>query len=254
MIALLARPSLRARVRASLGEQRCIVAHGHADLRQLAPKADALVVEAREASRAIDVVRRIRHEHPLLPIIVIGGRETPNLRVPPTVSDEAVLAELEVHLRRPNTLSHLAGAPSALRALSKDYLENEAIRPALRRLLALALTTSPPPRTVNRLAQLLGCAPSTIRRQWRQSVNPSGLQRPKDLLDWLVLLNAVSTKRPGLNWRVVAASIGTHERTLSRLAVRLTGDTLASLYSRGGPQLFDRFAQSLDDSFCAILS
>ena len=132
-------------------------------------------------------------------------------------------------------------------------MNNEAIPAPLRRLLTCALTSVPPPRTVQELARLLHSHPSTIRRHWRQGVNSHGIQRVKDLLDWIVLLNALSAKRPGLGWRFVARGIGTHESALKRLAVRLTGDTLGSVGSAGADRLLKRFAESLEASFCVRL-
>ena len=133
-------------------------------------------------------------------------------------------------------------------------MRNESIPATLRRLLGCALTSVPPPRRVEHLARLLHSDPSTIRRHWRRGVNSHGIQRVKDLLDWLVLLHALFAKRPGRSWRFVATSIGIHERTLSRLALRLTGDTLGCVGSAGPERLLRRFADSLAESFCTELS
>ena len=140
-----------------------------------------------------------------------------------------------------------------LRALGEDCMTNESIPAPLRRLLSCALTSVPPPRTVQHLARLLHSDPSTIRRHWRRGVNSHGIQRVKDLLDWIALLHALSAQHPNLSWRCVARSIGTHESTLRRLADRCAGDTLGSLGSNGVEQLFERFATALGDSFCPIL-
>lgn len=148
----------------------------------------------------------------------------------------------------------LAGPPesaSAFRALAEEYTGNDAIPVPLRRLLTCALTSVPPPRTVKRLAHLPNSDPSTIRRHWRRGVNSHGIQRIKDLLDWLVLLRALAAKRPGLSWRLVATRVGTNERTLRRLAVRLTGDTLGAVGVAGAERPFEHFAESLAASFCA---
>lgn len=130
-------------------------------------------------------------------------------------------------------------------------MRNESIPSPLRRLLSCALTSVPPPRTVQHLARLLHSDPSTIRRHWRRDVNSQGIQRVKDLLDWIFLLHALSEKRPDRSWRCVAKSIGTHESTLSRLADRCTGDTLGSLNSEDAERLLERFATALGDSFRA---
>ena len=140
-----------------------------------------------------------------------------------------------------------------LRALGEGCMKNESIPAPLRRLLSCALTSVPPPRTVQHLARLLHSDPSTIRRHWRRGVNSHGIQRVKDLLDWIALLHVLSAKHPNLSWRYVAKSNGTHESTLRRLADRCAGDTLGSLASHGVEQLFERFATALGDSICANL-
>ena len=132
-------------------------------------------------------------------------------------------------------------------------MRNEVIPPSVRHLLTCALSTAPPPRTVQHLARLVNSDPSTIRRHWRRGVNSHGIHRVKDLLDWVVLLHAISAKRPGLSWRCVARRIGTHESTLRRLADRCAGDTLGFLGSEGAERLLERFAKALRDSFCAKL-
>ena len=141
-----------------------------------------------------------------------------------------------------------------LRALGEGCMRNESIPSPLRRLLSCALTSVPPPRTVQHLARLLHSDPSTIRRHWRRGVNSHGIRRVKDLLDWIVLLYVVSVKRPHSSWQFVAKRIGMHERTLRRIAVRLTGDTLGALVAAGREQLLERFADSLAESFCTELS
>ena len=140
-----------------------------------------------------------------------------------------------------------------LRALAEDCMRDETIPPSVRGLLASALSTAPPPRTVRHLARLIHADPSTIRRHWRRGVNSRGIQRVKDLLDWLVLLRAVSLKGSGLSWRLVSEGIGAHESTLRRRAERLAGDTLGSLGSLGADRLLECFTETLRESFCAQL-
>ena len=132
-------------------------------------------------------------------------------------------------------------------------MRNKVIPPPVRHILTCALSTVPPPRMVQHLARLVHSDPSTIRRHWRRGVNSHGIQRVKDLLDWLVLLQALSSKRPDQSWRCVARSIGTHESTLSRIADRCVGDTLGSLGSTGAERLLERFTEALEESFCAKL-
>jgi len=199
-------------------------------------------------------LREIRQEHPFLPAILVTDQDSADLPALESILVEAVLFQHQIAARLPAALRRSAGLAFALRALGEDYMRNVAIPAPLRRLLSCALTSVPPPRTVQHLAHLLRSDPSTIRRYWRRSVNSHGIQRIKDLLDWLVLLRALSAKRPGLSWRFVATIIGTHERTLRRLAKRLTDDTLGALAAAGAERLLEHFADSLAESFCAKLS
>ena len=254
MVVVLASASTWADVQAVAGDRRCLLAQDHDELLRLAGDADAVVIEAETLPPILRVIRRVNRDHPLLPVILIIEPGSADLRHLASVSVEAVLFPHQIAARLPAALRRSAEMVSRLRALGEEYMRDESIPAPLRRLLGCALTSVPPPRTVQHLARLLHADPSTIRRYWCRGVNSGGIQRIKDLLDWLVLLRAVSAKHPGLSWRLVAKDMGTHERTLRRLAVRLTGDTLGFLGSVGASQLFARFREALEESFCAKLS
>lgn len=250
MIAVLASPRARRSIRTAVGEDRCTMARGHHELRRLAADAEAVVVEAREAASVAEVLKGIKQQHPFVPIIVISGEEPTNVQTLASVSVEAVLFEREIMTCLASALQS-AETTVGFRALGQQCLENEAVPVPLRRVLVCALTSAPPPRTVEGLAHIVYSDPSTLRRQWRRGVNSHGIERLRDLLDWLLLINAVSAKRPGLSWRLVARRMGTYESTLRRLAARLADDTLGSLHSLGAERLLERFAAALAESFCA---
>ena len=251
MIAVLASASAWTDIQAVAGNHRCILARDQDELLRLAGDVDVVVIEAENLLPILRVVRHINRDHPLLPVILITEPGSADLRHLASVSVEAVLLRHQIAARLPVALRSSAGMVFRLRALGEDCMRNESIPAPLRRLLSCALTSVPPPRTVQHLARLLHSDPSTIRRHWRRGVNSHGIQRVKDLLDWIALLHALSAKHPNLSWRCVAKSIGTHESTLRRLAGRCAGDTLGSLGSNGVEQLFERFATALGDSFCA---
>ena len=250
MIAVLASPSVWADVQVVACGRRCILARNHDELLRVSGEADAVVLEAQHLLPVVGTVREINRVHPLLPVILVTEQDSADLGRLTSVSVEAVLFQHQITARLPAALKRSAGTAFALRAQAEDCMTNEALPAPLRRLLACALPAVPPLRTVQRLALLVNSDPSTIRRHWRRGVNSHGIQRVKDLLDWIVLLHAVSAKRPGLSWRCVARGIGTHQTTLRRLAARLTGDTLGSLASVGAERLLDRFADILAESFC----
>jgi len=251
MIAVLASASAWADIRAVAGDRRCILAHDHDEVLRLASNADAVVLQAEDLLPVLSVVRDIGRDHPLLPVILITEQTSANLRHLIAVSVEAVLFQHQIVARRPVALEKSVGATVGLRALAEACLRNEKIPPSLRHLLTCALSTAPPPLKVQHLARLVNSDPSTIRRHWRRGVNPHGIQRVKDLLDWIVLLHAISAKGPGLSWQCVARGLGTHESTLRRVADRCAGETLGSLGSAGADRLLERFTKALGDSFCA---
>ncbi|MXX55058.1 MAG: hypothetical protein F4106_04660 [Gemmatimonadetes bacterium] len=211
------------------------------------------MLEAEDLPPVLGVLRVITREHPLLPVILVIEQGSPDLQRLASITVEAVLFRHQIVARLPAALKSSVGTTAGVRALAEAYIRNEAIAPSVRRLVTCALTAVPPPRTVQHLARLLNSDPSTVRRHWRRGVNSHGIQRVKDLLDWLVLLYAASVKRPHLSWQLVAERIGTHEKTLRRLAARLTGETLGSVGSAGPERLLRRFADSLAESFCAEL-
>ena len=254
MIAVLASTSTAADVVKVVGGRRCILAGDRGELLHLAGDANAVVFEAPEIQPAIGFLRDITLENPFLPVVLITEQGPDNLKALASVSVEAVLFRHEIVTRLPSALGMSVGIALRLRRMAAGCMKNEAIPAPSRRLLACALTSVPPPCTVQHLARLLNSDPSTIRRHWRCGVNAHGIQRVKDLLDWLVLVHAVSEKRPGLSWRIVAGGMGLHERTLRRLAVRLTGNTLSSVASAGADRLLERFAESLEETACAKLS
>lgn len=254
MIAVLASASVWADVQAVAGDRRCILARDQDELLRLAGDADAVVLEADNLAPFPRVVRLINRDHPLLPVILIIEQDSVDLRHLASVSVEAVLCQHQIAARLPAALKSSAEMAFRLRRLGEECMRNESIPASLRRLLGCALTSVPPPRTVQHLACLLHSDPSTIRRHWRRGVNSHGIQRVKDLLDWIALLHALSVKTPSLSWRSVANGMETHDRTLRRLAVRLTGDTLRSVDAAGTKRLLERFADSLQGTFRARAS
>lgn len=254
MVAVLSSPSAYADIQVVARDHRCILVRSQHELLRLASDADALVLETNDIQSVLSVLRAMTREHPLLPVILVSEQGSPDLQCLASIPVEAVLFRHQILARLPAVLNSSVGVTAGVRTLAEACITNEAIPAPTRRLLTCALTVVPPPRTVQHLARLLNFHPSTIRRHWRRGVSSHGIQRVKDLMDWLVLLYAVSVKRPHSSWQFVAERIGTHERTLRRLAARLTGETLGSVGSAGPERLLRRFADSLAESFCAELS
>ena len=209
MIAVLASPRTWADVQAAVGDRhRCILVREQDELPRIAGDAVALVLETSDPEPVPGGLRNIRQRYPFLPVILIIEQESSGLHALASVAVEAVILQHQIVARLPAALRRCAGLTFALRALWEEYMSNEAISLPLRHLLTCVLTSVPPPLTVQHLARLLHFDPSTIRRHWSRGVNSHGIQRIKDLLDWIVLLRALSAKRSGLSWRFVAKSIG----------------------------------------------
>ena len=253
MIAVLASASAWAEIQAVAGGRRCIRARDQDELLRLGGDVDAVVIEAENLLPVLGVVRDINRDHPLLPVILITEQNSVDLRHLASVSVEAILGQHQIAARLPVALKSSAEMAFRLRRLGEEYMRNELIPASLRPLLGCALTSVPPPRRVQQLARLLHSDPSTIRRHWRRDVSSHGIQRVKDLLDWIMLLHALSAKRPNQTWQCLAKSMGIHKSTLSRLADRCAGDTLGSLNSYGAERLLERFAETLGASFCGKL-
>ena len=214
MIVVLASASARAEIQSVAGGRRCIRARDRDELLRLGADVDAVVIEAENLLLVLGVVRHIDRDHPRLPVILITEQNSVDLRHLASVSVEAVLSQHQIAARLSAVLKSSAEIAFRLRRLGEECMRSELIPAPLGRLLSCALTSVLPPRRVQHLARLLHTDPSTIRRHWRRDVNSQGIQRVKDLLNWVILLHALSAKRPERSWRFVAKRIGTHERTL----------------------------------------
>ena len=72
-------------------------------------------------------------------------------------------------------------------------------------------------------AQLADVSRRALQSQWKSAVGGRAAWRLEDVLDWILLLEAVFRKENRRNWLEVAAELGVHERTLARYARRLVG-------------------------------
>jgi hypothetical protein len=111
----------------------------------------------------------------------------------------------------------------------------------LRDALALACEHGRPIRTVEKLAAAAGCDRRTLWAHWKQSAGQRTALRLQDFLHWLLLLRASHRKCATRPWAQVAAEIGVHPHTLSRLARQLTGISLRELSDFGHAPLAARF-------------
>lgn len=94
--------------------------------------------------------------------------------------------------------------------------------PTVRRAALTALRVSQPVRTVSELAMVVGRHRTTLSRDWNISQH-RGIHRLEDFVDWILLVDALGTKRDGQPWSDVATGLRVHERSLNRTARRLLG-------------------------------
>lgn len=191
------------------------------------------------------------------PVVLVTTRDADNARhlKDVTVGEVVWLHEVERELW-----------PAVQRAASQASLHDVAalvegltsMPPTLREALGYACRSRTPVRSVTALAQATNCRRSTLWYHWRRAVRADASLRLEDFLDWLLVLHALGRKGPDRAWPKVAEELGVHERTLGRLARRLTGLPLQDL-NLGGPaaamELFrERMLHPLirehDETFC----
>lgn len=91
--------------------------------------------------------------------------------------------------------------------------------PVLGTALRILCERRPPPTSVAALARAAAVPERTLRYHWRKAL---GAVHLKQLLDWIVLLRALEEgHRRG--WPSTAGWLGLDERTLDRIALRLSG-------------------------------
>jgi hypothetical protein len=105
--------------------------------------------------------------------------------------------------------------------------QDRRLSPVTRRAIVAATASTQPLRRVADLAVSIGHARSTLWRAW--SGDTDGGLRIEDLLDWLLLVEAMSRKQPDTPWAAIADGLGIHEHTLARIAQRLLGLRLREL-------------------------
>jgi AraC-like DNA-binding protein len=117
-------------------------------------------------------------------------------------------------------------------ATALELREAEGLPPQLRTVLVRLFLTGGGGVGIDDLAEGAGCDRSTLNRQWRSVAGDSPL-RLQDVLDWLVLIDAVRLQARRRKWAGVAAELGVHQRTLSRIAERLAGMSLPQAAAAG---------------------
>lgn len=93
-------------------------------------------------------------------------------------------------------------------------------QPCRRALVRLSDPSLEPIRTASDLISLLSESETTARRVWYRTL---GRVPPKLIVDWVLLLRALSLAQAGERVLGIAIDLSVHERTLDRVTRRLVG-------------------------------
>jgi hypothetical protein len=189
--------------------------------------------------------------HPSRPLVLVTSKDADNARHLRALPAEEVVWIRDVE----RDLWAAVRRATTRHALSDIALEVERmahVPSTLRKALGIACRRDVPVRSVAELAAAVHCRRSTLWYHWRRAMGGAGAARLEDFLGWVLLVRAVGRKSPRQPWPTVATALGVHERTLARLARRLTGSTLEELSIRGERGVIDLFRdqvlQRLEDN------
>jgi len=113
----------------------------------------------------------------------------------------------------------------------------------LRTCLARVCRARPPPKTVAGLCRVVGLKESHLRYAWMRHLPPR--ISPAELVDHLILAEALRLRRVEGSWVRVAARLGITESTLRAKSRRRTGLTLGELARRGRGFMWERMREWL---------
>lgn len=119
---------------------------------------------------------------------------------------------------------------------------------ALRRALGEAVSRRVPFRTVEALAAAVHIHPSTLFQELRRSRAEMGL---KEILDWILLLQARAVKLHGRSWKSVAHALETPMRTLQRASRRCAGVSLTEFERQSLDTVLAYFEATVVEPLCA---
>jgi hypothetical protein len=194
-----------------------------------------VLVNTRGSLDAAPFLADLRRTRPTLPTLLVTPRAE-DVTTPAEAADAVVWIDAaETELR---DQVHRARAARVRRRVSLAVRARTSM-PSLQRRTLLELASAPEPfRTVGQLCETLACSRATLWRAWRVN-RTDDAARLQDLIDWFVLLEAVSRKHGASTWVDVATSLLVHTHTLDRRARRLVGCTLGEVARRPDVVLAD---------------
>lgn len=188
--------------------------------------------------------------HAAWPLVLVTTRDADNARHLKDVAVSEVVWLSEVERDLWPAVQRAAGR-HAFHVLASTVEGLESLPVTLREALGYACRSRTPVRSVADLASAASCRRSTLWYHWNRAVDTDPPLRLEDFLDWLLVLHAIGRKGPDRAWPSVAEELGVHERTLGRLARRLTGRRLGDLNLSGQGAAMELFRTSMLDPLLA---
>ena len=192
----------------------------------------------------IDVVSRLRalrSRFPLAPLFLLTSSDKENARALGGVMVDAVGWLEEVG---PGLVPQIEAFTSLRRMrVLAQLIERHSVLPlALRHALTASCLMEHPPRSVSELAQLAGLTRGALWKQWRglSSKQESGV-RLEDMVDWLLVLRAVTRRRRDDSWSEVSRQLSMRPASLGRLVRRVTGLGLRYIDRAGDAAIWKQF-------------
>lgn len=186
-----------------------------------------VLVDAHGDGDAAAYLDRLRAERPLLPALLVAPRAREReARASAQAADGLVwLESADTHLRDGVHRTRAARVRRRVRIATRLRTSMPSLKQ--RALLELARGASPY-RTVAELCAPLACNRATLWRAWHADLGTEKT-RLQDVIDWFLLVEAVSRKHSAATWLDVADSLTVHQHTLSRMVRRIADCTLAEV-------------------------
>jgi hypothetical protein len=204
-----------------------------------------VAIDQLEDSAAFQHLCAFKTRVPAFPVVLVTARDADNARHLKHLVLEEVLWNCEAAAQLRTVVEGMRGR-SLFAGLVRELEAAPRLGTHLRTALVYACTSAVPVRSVGTLARAVGRNRCTLAREWRRVMGIRSAPRLEDFLDWVVLLRALELRARGRKWAAVADDADVHPQTLSRIAVRLGGDSLAALAEVGPERLMERFRSALD--------
>lgn len=178
--------------------------------------------------------------HPEIPVILVLEERSEAVRAFRRARMEEILWWSAPHGRLREAVSRAMGG-AGLDRLRASLSRAEHLPVRLRRVLNRALSAPRPFPSVDALCRGTGYTYRQLQWMWSSVAGEVPETRLKALLQWILLVRAVSLKTKDRSWASVARELEVSRHTLWRTARALTGRTLRELAEGGRAELREAF-------------